>query len=121
MTQTNRSTTTHLTPAVVSLVTGAFLAPADQIMDVISDLTLGTVLPDDIEAVLPEIRAELIRQLPWLGEIQVPDFNDPDSTATKGGFAADLAERFGGSVQIECGTLALPPGVPANAKIVRNP
>lgn len=121
MTQsTTTRTATHLLTAVLSAATGAPLAPLSQVAAVVHDLSDGTIPPDEIRDARGRVRAELIRQIPWLAEIRVPDFNDPDIELIKCEFIAGLAAACGGSVDIECGTLATRLGVPPNAKIVRN-
>lgn len=122
MTQsTSRTTATHLLPAVLSLTTGRLLAPLSQVVAVVHDLSDGTIPPDGIEAAQEQIRAELFRQIHWLAEIRLPDFTDPDTDLVKCEFLAGLTAACGGTVDIECGTLAAQIALPANAKIVRNP
>jgi hypothetical protein len=124
MTQ-SRTTTQHLTPAVVSAATGVLLAPLADIFAVIHDLTDGRLSPAEVESAQARIRAELIRQFPWLADLRLPDFDRvPETRAAKGAWIVELTSRYGGMLQVETGTLTDIPGavlgLPEGVSIVRN-
>jgi hypothetical protein len=123
MTQTPR-TSDHLTPAVLTAATGVIVAPLEQVFAVIHDLTGGRLIPGEVAGMQDRIRAELIRQVPWLIEIRIPDFDayeDPRLARTE--FVKAVMEDHGCVVTLECDTLADIPGevfnLPRNLTLVR--
>lgn len=122
MTQNIEGTVPHLTPAVVSAATGVILAPLAQVMDVIDTLSDGRIPAADVDQYAPLIRAELVRQFPWLAEIRMPDFEadlEVDTRVSKYGWIAELVTERGGICEVQPGTLTGLPELPANARIVR--
>jgi hypothetical protein len=100
-------TQTHLTPAVLTAATGVVLGPLDQAFAVIHDLTGGTVIPPEVAAVQDALRKELIRQHPWIGDLEVPEFHHmPDPRYAKIHWIAEVTAIYGGVLEIETGTLA---------------
>lgn len=119
---TQQVSTTHLLPAIISAATGVNLAPADQTLDLIRDLSGGTIPSELSNEYRDQIRAELTRQLPWLARIEIPDFSDPNETRICMTFIRELTEAgVPACAEIEPGTLTGPavPEVPSYAKIGR--
>lgn len=109
-------TQTHLTPAVLTAATGVVLGPLDQAFAVIHDLIGGTVIPPEVATVQSALRAELIRQHPWIADLKVPEFHHlPEPRFAKARWIAEVTTTYGGTLEIEPGTLAAIPHAPLEA------
>jgi hypothetical protein len=100
-------TRTHLTPAVLTAATGVYLGPLDQALAVIHDLTGSTLLPADVTALQARLRAELVRQFPWIGDLLIPEFahlDDPRLLRKR--WLNEVMAVHGGALEVEIGTLA---------------
>lgn len=113
---------TYLTSVVLSVATGQIMAPLDQVFDLMHDLAGADNSAAQVHVRLPEIRAELIGQLPWLEHIEVPDFRaakDPCYLHTA--FLAAVTILYGSNQDIRIGTLAPALAVKAGVKFTRLP
>lgn len=107
MTQTPTRTRVHPTPAVLTAATGVVFGPLDEAFAVIHDLIGGTVIPAEVAQVQDRLRTELIRQVPWLATIRLPEFTHlPSPRFAKQCWLTDITNTYGGIVAIEIGTLA---------------
>lgn len=113
---------TYLTSAVLSVATGQILAPLDQISGLLHDLSGGDITPAQVHVRFPEIRAELIRQLPWLAHIEVPDFRAAkDPCYLHLGFLAAVTILYGSSQDIRIDALTPALAVKAGVRFARLP
>lgn len=116
---------TYLTPVVLTAATGQILAPLDQVFDLMNTLAGGRLAPGEVHLRQDEIRAELIRQHPWIFDILVPDFRrTEDPRRSRWQFLADIAAEHGGALTIETDTalLDIPGpvlGLPAGVTLIR--
>lgn len=107
MTQTHSRTRVHPTPAVLTAATGVVFGPLDEAFAVIHDLIGGTVIPAEVAQVQDRLRTELIRQVPWLATIRLPEFShQPSPRFAKQCWLTEVVNDYGGIVAIEIGTLA---------------
>jgi hypothetical protein len=107
MTQTPTRTRVHPTPAVLTAATGIAFGPLDEAFAVIHDLIGGTVIPTEVAQVQARLRTELIRQVPWIAELRIPEFHhQPSPRFAKQCWLTDITSTYGGIVAIEIGTLA---------------
>jgi hypothetical protein len=111
---------TYLTSAVLSVATGQILAPLDLVFDLMHDIAGDGISPAQAHVRFAEIRAELIRQLPWLEHIEIPDFRAAkDPCYAQVGWTASVAVIYGSTQTIEVGTLTPALAVPAGVRLVR--
>lgn len=66
-------TQTYLTSAVLTVSTGVLFAGPGPAFELMHDLNGAPVGPEEVAEAQAEMRAEIVRQHPWIADLRIPD------------------------------------------------
>lgn len=86
----------YYTPTVLTVATGVLFSGLNPAFDLIHDLTGGVVLPANVPGLQEQVRAEIVRQHPWVAELRLPA--DP---ADRRDFLARVIAEHGAALELQ--------------------